>query len=208
MNKLSLNKWLAGALLVCVSVMVMQAFKISALEMAIAFKDKALVSMEMEKNGYEARLALFDAGSRVFARLDDKKLLALTLYGEARGESDEGIIAVATVILERVNHAQYGDSVPAVVLAKRQFSCFNHDDTQYGRMVAIARNYDLWLEHDQALAHCYEIASALIDGKIPGHSMIVENGVTYYHAVYISNVRWARDKKMVGTIGNHVFYAT
>jgi spore germination cell wall hydrolase CwlJ-like protein len=52
---------------------------------------------------------------------DDLIWIARTLYAECRGESDEGQLAVAEVILNRVA-AGYGSNVYEVVTAKNQFA--------------------------------------------------------------------------------------
>ena len=53
-------------------------------------------------------------------------LLALTVLGEARGEEALGRSAVAHVVKNRM--AKSGRSVADTVLAKWQFSCWNHAD--------------------------------------------------------------------------------
>lgn len=63
------------------------------------------------------------AGSNPFKGLTATQLVALALYGEARGETVMGRIAVGCVIRNRVftRNQSYED----VVLAKNQFSCFS-----------------------------------------------------------------------------------
>jgi spore germination cell wall hydrolase CwlJ-like protein len=52
-----------------------------------------------------------------FGHLSDKQLMALTIYGEARGEAKEGKVAVGSVILERVEHRRWdGETIPEVCL--------------------------------------------------------------------------------------------
>lgn len=57
--------------------------------------------------------------------------LAKTIYGEARGESIETMLAVGWVIRNRLQAKRYGDTYKDVVLQPKQFSCWNEDDPNY-----------------------------------------------------------------------------
>ena len=48
--------------------------------------------------------------------------LAQTIEGEARGEGDKGMLAVATVIMNRVKDGRFGKGICGVVRARGQFS--------------------------------------------------------------------------------------
>ena len=72
----------------------------------------------------------------------DLQIFARTLFGEARGEGDEGLEAVACVILNRFRankwftgyEMQNGKKIPNVAqtcLKKAQFSCWNKNDVNY-----------------------------------------------------------------------------
>lgn len=52
----------------------------------------------------ESHKKIYNQNIKDFGKLSPSEILALTLYGEARGESREGKIGVGTVILERVQH--------------------------------------------------------------------------------------------------------
>lgn len=58
--------------------------------------------------------------------------LAKTIYGEARGESVETMLAVGWVIRNRLQLRRYGKTYKDVVLQPKQFSCWNKDDPNYG----------------------------------------------------------------------------
>lgn len=76
-------------------------------------------------------------------KLSAAQIMALTIYGEARGESTEGKIAVGSVILERVDHRLWdGRTIQEVCLRKWQFSCFLENDRNFGRLLNIAENWD------------------------------------------------------------------
>ena len=52
----------------------------------------------------------------------DINLLANAVYGEARGEPYEGQVAVAAVILNRVEHADFPDSIGGVIFQPGAFT--------------------------------------------------------------------------------------
>lgn len=52
----------------------------------------------------------------------EKKLIARVVSGEANGESFDGKVAVAEVVLNRVESGKFGKTVKSVVNAKNQFS--------------------------------------------------------------------------------------
>lgn len=55
----------------------------------------------------------------------DVKLLAKLIAAEARGESYKGQVAVGAVVLNRVSHPSFPDSISAVIYQKGAFSCVN-----------------------------------------------------------------------------------
>lgn len=56
---------------------------------------------------------------------EDINLLAKVISAEARGESYEGQVAVGAVILNRISHPSFPDSLSGVVYQKGAFSCVN-----------------------------------------------------------------------------------
>ena len=54
---------------------------------------------------------------------DMVELLARLVNGEARGESYEGQVAVAAVILNRVKSPKFPNTIASVIYQKGQFSC-------------------------------------------------------------------------------------
>ena len=53
----------------------------------------------------------------------DMQLLARAVNGEARGEIYEGQVAVAAVILNRVDHPSFPNSISGVIYQSGAFSC-------------------------------------------------------------------------------------
>lgn len=56
---------------------------------------------------------------------EDINLLAKVISAEARGESYEGQVAVGAVILNRIAHPSFPDSLSGVIYQKGAFSCVN-----------------------------------------------------------------------------------
>ena len=129
------------------------------------------------------------------------EILAKTLYGEARGETLSGMEAVASVIMNRVRHAQrigkywWGSTIREVCLKPYQFSCWNIGDA----------NCDLLrrdLSGDILFGICRRIAERAVKGLLPDNT----NGATHYHTHAVHPV-WAHKLVPCADIGNHVFYA-
>lgn len=144
-----------------------------------------------------------------FLKLSDKQVMALTIYGEARGESTDGKIAVGSVILERVKHRKWdGETVKEVCFKKWQFSCYLENDPNYGKLLNIAENWDAAMATNPALNDCYTIASGLIDGTIPETPEIeAAHCCQYATRRGAAAVKWDDGMTEIATIGGHVFYA-
>ena len=149
-------------------------------------------------------LVYFAYADQVAARLEayekraaDLRCLAENIYHEARGEPFKGQIAVAEVTLNRVASPYFPKTICEVVhearwdpIRRRMVSAFSWTEFESKR----APRGPAWREAKTA-------AEAVYDRE---HSPVVP-GALYYHATYIKP-RWARQKKTVATIGNHVFY--
>lgn len=68
----------------------------------------------------------------------DRDILARTLWGEARGESPVGQIAVAWTIQNRVNDGKakswWGEGYAGVCQKPYQFSCWSRNDPNYASL--------------------------------------------------------------------------
>ncbi len=121
--------------------------------------------------------------------------LAQTIYFEARGEPDAGKLAVAHVVMNRVDAADYPDRVCAVVrqggeetLHRCQFSWWCDGRSDEPEELAAWR-------HSQALAR------AVYWNFSPDPT----NGAKWYHADYVSP-SWRTQFEQGPVIGRHVFY--
>jgi hypothetical protein len=120
--------------------------------------------------------------------------LTEALYFEARGEPIEGQYAVAEVILNRVDHANYPDSVCDVVNqgTGRRYACqFTY--TCDGRPEEMT--------DDRALHRLGHIARIMLDGA----PRDLTGGATHYHADWV-NPRWASLYPRTAEYGVHIFY--
>ncbi|WP_299602541.1 cell wall hydrolase [uncultured Tateyamaria sp.] len=135
-----------------------------------------------------------------YASGDAVLVVALTLWGEARGEpSRKGREAVANVIANRVadDRQRFGSGHKGVCLKPWQFSCWNAGDNNLQKMRAVQDNPDAEFEE------CMDIADQMFLGSLPDHT----GGAQYYHANYVMP-KWARhpNAEVSAVIGNHIFY--
>lgn len=138
-----------------------------------------------------------------FKELDDARLIAICLYGEARGESLSGKIAVASVIMNRVKKdGWFGSTIKEVILKPKQFSCFNDKDPNRRKLVMIAQNWDYFFQKDKALRECYYVAEKVIEGTTFQDNVF---GATHYKTAKC-RASWADSMNLVAVIDNHEFY--
>lgn len=148
----------------------------------------------------------------VFTNLSPAKLLALTAYGEARGEGAQGLMAVLNVINNRVPYPEFwdmniynatGSPYHAVALKEKQFSVFNFGDPNRPMLVSLAENFDNAVSSNTVLSQAYQLAQMLVS------RVLIDNtaGAVYYHEQSIKP-SWASSFIPVGNIGRHLFYAT
>ena len=125
--------------------------------------------------------------------------LARTIWGEARGESMQGRIAVAWVVLNRANDAQqrFDRTVEKVCTAPKQFSCWNANDPNLAKLKAVT-------DTNLAFRECLDVASRAVSGKLPPDPT---GGANHYHATSLTPLpKWAKNVAPTATIGSHVFY--
>lgn len=146
--------------------------------------------------------------------MNDLNTLALTLYGESRGEPIEGIIAVGCVIRNRVNtdlnHDNkpdwWGEGYEGVCLAKLQFSCWNKFDPNYPLLMnlqdKLEDNIDIT---DKFFKECNWVAQGIISEDI----LDITQGATQYLTLALFNSKhkpdWAKNAQLEVVKGNQVF---
>lgn len=126
------------------------------------------------------------------AQLDEQtNCLATAVYFEARGESLEGQLAVARVVMNRASSGRYPPDWCSVVKQPYQFSFVRH-----GQFPQADTNSNAWRKAE-AIA---ELAAANI---VPS----VDTNVLWYHANYVAP-SWRHNLQEVRQIGAHIFYAS
>ena len=114
----------------------------------------------------------------------DLQLLARAVNGEARGEPYEGQVAVAAVILNRVKHSSFPNTVAGVIYQPGAFTAVS--DGQIN--VAIAQNSTV-----------YKACRDAMNGWDPSY------GAIYYFNPDTATSSWIWSRKHIVTIGKHRF---
>lgn len=114
--------------------------------------------------------------------------LAIAMYYEARNQPIDGQLAVAQVIMNRVESPRYPDTVCEVVWQPKQFS-FTHDG------LPERPQHHSWGDIQQR-------AEMVLSGASTGLSGL---SATHYHATYVQPY-WAATMQLEGKIGDHIFY--
>lgn len=112
----------------------------------------------------------------------DVELLAKVISAEARGESYEGQVAVGAVILNRVAHPSFPDSLSGVVYQKGAFSCVN-DSNWYASVAESSKR----------------AARDALNGWDP------TGGAIYYYNPAKTNDKFMHSRPVIKTIGSHRF---
>ena len=112
----------------------------------------------------------------------DVELLAKVISAEARGESYEGQVAVGAVILNRVKHPSFPDSISGVVYQKGAFSCVN-DSNWYAAVADSSKR----------------AAIDALNGWDPS------GGAIYYFNASKTSDAFMHSRQVIKTIGNHKF---
>jgi N-acetylmuramoyl-L-alanine amidase len=124
----------------------------------------------------------------------DVRILACTLFGEARGEGPEGIAAVANVITNRLRDGRFGNTVQEVCLRPLQFSCWN---TLANMQMLLSLRYDT----NPHFRDCVDYANLAIDSKL----IDVTGGALFYHTLDVDPT-WDDAMTELRQIGHHKFY--
>ncbi|MBZ4687187.1 MAG: spore cortex-lytic enzyme [Clostridiales bacterium] len=113
---------------------------------------------------------------------DDVRLLARIIHGEARGEPYIGQVAIAAVVLNRVEHPSFPNTIPGVIFQPGAFSAVS--DGQ------------IWLTPD---ASAKRAANDALNGWDP------TGGALYYWNPATATSSWIWSRSIWFKIGKHVF---
>ena len=109
-------------------------------------------------------------------------LLARIINGEARGETYTGQVAVGAVVLNRVEHPSFPNTIAGVIYQPQAFTAV--DDGQINASVT---------------ASCIRAAKDALNGWDP------TGGAIYYYNPRTATNKWIRSRPVITTIGKHVF---
>ena len=112
----------------------------------------------------------------------DVNLLAKLIAAEARGESYKGQVAVGAVVLNRVDHASFPDTIAGVIYQRGAFSCVNDSN---------------WYVSPDSTS--IKAARDCINGWDPS------GGAIYYYNPRKTSNKFMHSRPVITTIGNHVF---
>ena len=132
----------------------------------------------------------------------DAHWMALTMWGEARNQGEEGMRAVGHVIANRWKAKSHGAFVTDTVSAAWQFSCWNKNDPNRVQMLAIDDLPEGGAAHRQWLT-----AKRLAAEILAGRSVDPTGGALFYHTTAVAPA-WSRGVTPVTQIGSHLFFRT
>ncbi len=109
-------------------------------------------------------------------------LLSCAVYGEARGESYTGKVAVAAVVLNRVKSSSFPNTISGVIYQPGAFTAVSDGQINIGT-------------NDE----CTRAAQDALNGWDPTY------GCIYYYNPRTATNAWIRSRPIIVTIGKHVF---
>ncbi|MDI9440826.1 MAG: hypothetical protein GX101_00050 [Firmicutes bacterium] len=112
----------------------------------------------------------------------DLDLLARVVRAESQGEPFEGQVAVAAVILNRVNHPEFPNTIPGVVYEPRAFTVVSNGTV-----------------NQPADETALEAAHAALNGLDP------TGGALFFYNPNKTGDQWIRTRTVLKKIGDHVF---
>jgi len=116
----------------------------------------------------------------------ERELLARLVHAEAKGEPYAGKVAVATVVLNRVDHASFPNTIKGVIY-QRSSGHYAFTPVQTGS-INQAANSEAYRAVDEALAF-----------------RGLGSGSLYFYNPKTAKSNWIRSKQVTVVIGNHVF---
>jgi len=133
--------------------------------------------------------ALADKYSTGATLSEEANCIATAVYFEARGESLEGQLAVARVVMNRAASGKYPASWCAVVKQPAQFSFVSH-----GQFPSVDTASTAW-------ARAQGVTRLAMANVVPS----LTTDVLWYHADYVAP-SWGHRLSFAQKIGQHIFY--
>jgi len=116
----------------------------------------------------------------------DINCIAENIYHEARGEGEDGMLAVANVTLNRYFHSAFPNTICDVVHQPHQFS---------------------WTKSKKKIIETESFKTAKrVAEFVLAYSEDITSGSLYFHNTSIKSPKWTKSLQIAGIIGNHIFY--
>lgn len=119
---------------------------------------------------------------RISLKENELELLAKAVHAEAKGEPYEGQIAVAAVILNRVEHPEFPNTVAGVIYEPLAFE-------------VVANGTINQSPNEQARQAAYEAL----------HGLDPTGGAIYFYNPVTASSSWIKSRPVMKSIGKHVF---
>ncbi len=141
-------------------------------------------------------------------RLQDYQALTLTLWGEARGLSDEAKFAVGCTIKNRLKiHFRGARTWKDVCLSRLQYSCWfavggpkNYQAVLQAALIMLEEHSDSW---PKSLKACANVAKRLLVED----DADVTDGATHYYLEGTPQPSWAKPPAILTLeLGGHLFF--
>ena len=111
--------------------------------------------------------------------------LSAIMFGEARGESDMGKVAVAYTAINRKADPNYPKSICQIMKQPAQYQFID-----YG------------MPTETQIAYLKPLAKAILEKRIHDPT----NGAKWFHTKQMKQPIWAKQKEVKIAIANHIFY--
>lgn len=163
----------------------------------------AVVSGERQIVGFvpeEPSSGAVNAATPVVLDEEEVRLLAATAWGEARSEGENGMRAVAHVMVNRIGD-RFGEDLATVILSPKQFSVWNRGDPNRRTVMNLARD-----PSGVATDPEWMVADRIAREVLSGQSVDPTGGALFYHTRAV-RPRWARVGEGRQVIGQHIFYS-
>ena len=157
----------------------------SATESAVkAFQKKNGLAVDGKAGPQTLKALGITSGTAANSSSGDVALLARLISAEARGEPYTGQVAVGAVVLNRMKHPSFPNTMSGVIYQPGAFSCMA--DGQFNRPVADS---------------CYQAARDALNGWDPS------GGAIYYFNPATATSKWIWSRPLIVVIGKHRFCA-
>ena len=142
------------------------------------------LDINSNENSYPTQAQTVKQQKKEVINITNEELLLLSklVTGEARGESYEGQVAVAAVVINRVKDPRFPNSIKDVIYQKNAFS--------------VVKNGSINLQPTES---AYSAAQEALYGKDPTDKAI------YFWNPDIATCKWIKTLNPYMRIGNHVF---